>query len=119
MVRAIFLPLLFVYSLSYAEELQESNALNVYETNCLPCHQLPSLRLDKIFFSYLIKYSSELPVKLAMEDFLKNPNEETSAMSDESLRRLGVKSKTNLSDQELKEAIDIYWDRHKVFGKLK
>ncbi len=116
MVRVLIFILLFMHSISFAEELPKPN---IYETNCLPCHQLPSLRLDKIFFSYLIKYSSELPVKLALEDFLKNPNAEISAMSDEKLRRLGVKSKTNLNEQELREAIDIYWERHKVFGKLK
>ena len=53
-----------------------------------------------------------------MIDFLKNPNSQTSAMSQEQIRRLGIKSKTLLSDKELYKAIDAYWNQYKVFGKL-
>lgn len=96
----------------------ENRPKNIYEQNCLPCHQPLSIGLDKIFFRYLLKYSSEISIKSALIDFLKNPNRQTSAMSVEQIRRLGIKSKTNLTDDELKEAIDIYWDTYKVTDKL-
>jgi hypothetical protein len=99
----------------YAEDRVERT---IFEKNCLSCHNSMSVSFDKIFFRYLAKYSSELSVKTAMIDFLKNPNIQTTAMSEEQLRLLGIKSKTILRDKELKEAIDAYWDKYTVFGKL-
>jgi hypothetical protein len=115
MAKIVFI-VFFIVTTMYSAE--KSEVLNPYESNCIKCHDSLSVSLEKIFFRYLVKYSSELSVKSAMIDFLKNPNRQTSAMSDEQIRRLGIKSKSNLSDEELKQVIDIYWDRYKVFGKL-
>jgi hypothetical protein len=115
MVRKVFVFLMIFNCVVSAEDSMEKN---IYEKNCISCHKPISIGLDKIFFRYLIKYSSELSVKSAMIDFLKEPNIQTSAMTDEQLRLLGVKLKTRLSDKELEEAIDIYWERYKIFGKL-
>jgi len=115
MVRKIIIIFLLSIKLLMAEEMLERN---VYENNCLSCHQFSTLKLDKIFFNYLIKYSSELTVKTALIDFLKNPNLQTSVMSEDELRRLGLKTKTNLDDEELKEAINIYWELYNVSDRL-
>ncbi len=115
MVRKLLVMLMIFSCVMFAEDSVEKN---IYEKNCLTCHKALSIGLDKIFFRYLIKYSSELSVKSAMIDFLKDPNIQTSAMTDEQLRLLGVKLKTLLNDKELEEAIDIYWERYKIFGKL-
>jgi hypothetical protein len=115
MAKIVFILFSIIGILNADEKVQMQN---VYESNCIKCHQALSITPEKIFFRYLVKYSSELSVKSAMIDFLKNPNKQTSAMSDEQLRRFGIKTKSHLSDQELKSAIDIYWDRYKVFGKL-
>jgi len=115
MVKIVFTVFILISTLYSDEEIQ---ILNPYESNCVKCHDPLSISLEKIFFRYLVKYSSELSVKTAMIDFLKNPNKQTSALSDEQIRRFGIKSKSHLSDEELKNAIDIYWDRYKVFGKL-
>ncbi len=115
MVRKIIIIFLFSTLFLRAQEVQDRN---IYENNCLSCHQFSSLKLDKIFFSYLIKYSSELSVKAALIDFLKNPNLQTSVMSEDELRRLGLKTKTNLDDEKLKEAIDIYWELYDVSNRL-
>lgn len=110
--------IIIIVLLSMQLQAEEFEAKNIYEQNCLPCHQFSSLKLDKLFFSYLIKYSSELSVKSALVDFLKNPNSQTSALSVEELRKVGVKSKTYLNDDNLKEAIDIYWELNDVSQKL-
>ncbi len=117
MVKKIILVMFIFTTLVFAENL-EKHKQNIYEQNCLPCHSPLSVGLDKFFFQYLVKYSSELSVKSALIYFLKNPDELTSALSSDQLRRFGVKSKTNLSDKELDEAIDIYWEKYKVFGKI-
>jgi len=40
-------------------------------------------------------------------------------MSDLFIDVYGIKNPTKLSDKELKQAIDTYWDRYKVIDKLK
>ncbi len=115
MVKRYILILLLTYSILFSMEIEGEN---IYEKNCLSCHQFSTLKLDKIFFRYLIKYSSELSVKSALIDFLKNPNPQTSVMSKDELRRVGLKTESTLSDDELEEAINIYWDLYDVSKKL-
>jgi len=110
MVKKIILVLILVLSLQ-AEK-------NIYETNCFACHKQLSFNLEKIFFRYLLKYSDEISVKSALIDFLKEPNIDTSVMSKEYTRSFGLKQKSELNSQELKEAIDIYWEKYTVFGKI-
>ncbi len=91
---------------------------DIYQTNCLACHKQLSFSLEKIFFRYLLKYSDEISVKSALIDFLKHPNSDTSVMSKEYTRSFGLKQKSQLNDKELEEAIDIYWEKYTVFGKI-
>ncbi len=111
MVKRVFFILIFIIFFLKAED--------IYEKNCVECHKNFTIGLDKLFMSYLKKYSDEVSVKSALIDFLKNPNRATTAMSDEYIRRLGIKSKTDLNDSALKEAIDIYWQKYNVFDKIK
>ena len=108
MVKILILSLLF--NLSYAD---------IYKNNCVACHSKYPVKLDKFFYRYLLKYSSEREVKRAIESFLKNPTLKKTIMPDGFINRFGIKDKSNLNLQELKEAIDIYWESYKVFGKLK
>jgi len=91
----------------------------VYDTNCVPCHKDMAVKIDKFFYRYLLKYSSESEVKHAMIHYLKNPTAERSVLVDGLIIRFGVKKKTRLSDEELQEAIDTYWEKYKIFTKLK
>lgn len=115
MVKKIIIILILLHSMIFADNSIDQN---IYERNCISCHKSIYVGLNKIFFRYLIKYSSELSVKSAMIDFLKDPNIQTSAMSAGQLRLLGVKLKTRLNDEELEEAINIYWEKFKIFNKL-
>ena len=91
---------------------------DIYTKNCMKCHKQMSLSMEEIFMRYLKKYSSKVSVKSALADFLKNPNYFTSALRKEQISRYGLKNKTTLNNKALQEAIDIYWVRYKVFGKL-
>lgn len=91
----------------------------VYKNNCLKCHNKLPVSIDKYFYRYLLKYSSEREVKKAMTDYLKNPTKDTTIMPEAFIKRFGVKNKTKLSDDDLKKALDLYWEEYKVFGKLK
>ncbi|XOB60925.1 hypothetical protein ACMC56_09940 [Campylobacterota bacterium DY0563] len=109
MVKIILIVIVF-FNLLFAD---------VYENNCLKCHNKLPVSIDKYFYRYLLKYSSEKEVKRAMATYLKNPTEDTTIMPQAFINRFGVKKKTKLSDKELKKALDIYWEKYKVFGKLK
>ena len=92
---------------------------NIYQRNCITCHKNQAVSLDKLFYRYLLKYSSEKDVKKALFDYLKKPSYFKTVMPSGYINRYGIKLPSKLSDKELKKAIDIYWDKYKVFGKLK
>ena len=91
----------------------------IYDLNCIGCHKKLPVSIDKYFYRYLLKYSSEKDVKLAMFEYLKNPSKEKTIMAESFITRFGIKKKSNLSDDKLNEAIDSYWEKYKIFGKLK
>lgn len=91
---------------------------NIYERTCIPCHRYLPSSLERMFMSYLKTFSGELTVKASLKSFLKNPTEETSLMSNMFIDHFSVKDKSSLSDKELTEAIDIYWETYDVRNKL-
>ena len=114
MVKTLLILFLMVISL-----LATENEDNIYESNCVKCHSKLPVTIDKYFYRYLLKYSSEKDVKKAMFDYMKNPTVEKTIMAESFITRFGIKKKTNLSDDKLNEALDIYWDEYKIFNKLK
>ncbi len=112
--------LFLLLSISLFAKNLDKNTTNIYEKNCVPCHKNFPISLEKLFFRYLLKYSSEKSVKQALIDYLKDPNYYTTVITESNLiDKYGLKQKTKLNDKELKEAIDIYWGKYKVIGRLK
>jgi len=95
-------------------------AQNIYEKNCLYCHNdhFPT-SLQRMFMSYLKVYSGEITFKASLKGYLQNPDKQLSVMSDLFIERFGIKEKTTLNEKELEEAINIYWDLYNVRNKLK
>ena len=91
----------------------------VYQKNCVACHKTLPVSIDKYFYRYLLKYSSEKDVKAAMLHYLQNPAKKKSVMAEAFISRFGVKKKSRLTKRELTKALNVYWGRYKVFGKLK
>ena len=110
MVKNAFLVLLLMHTLLLA---------NVYKENCVACHKKIPVSIDKYFYKYLLIYSGEEATKYAIINYLKVPVKETTVMSDSFISRFGVKKPSSLSEKDLQEAVDIYWEKYKVFGKLK
>ena len=96
-----------------------AEAKSLYERHCVSCHEGMTITLDKFFYRYLLKYSSEENVKKALETYLKEPKAENSILDASVINRIGIKKRTNLTDKELKEALDEYWSLYSVFGKLR
>jgi len=110
MVKKIVLSALLLLSVLNAD---------IYQESCVKCHLKIPVSIDKYFYRYLLKYSSEREVKREIIAYLKNPSKESSVMAEAFISRFGVKEQTSLNAAELREAVDIYWQRYEVFGKLK
>ena len=117
--KIVILFMLLIGTLNAGEFDMPEDAGNVYERNCVPCHKYQPVSLENAFMDYLKAYSGEFSLKGSLKEFLKNPTNETSLMNNIFLDRFSVKNRTELSDKELDEAIDIYWDIYNVRKKLK
>ncbi len=92
---------------------------DIYERKCVPCHQELPTSLQQMFMSYLSLYSGEKNVKAVLKYYLKYPSKGMSVMSNLFIDSYGIKDKSMLRNEELNEAVDIYWEKFKVFDKLK
>ena len=94
------------------------HAQNVFERNCVTCHEKLPASLQEMFKHYLLVYSGENNVKAGIKHYLRYPSSDISVMSKLFIDTYGIKHKTLLSPKELNKAVDIYWEKYKVFGKL-
>lgn len=93
-------------------------AQDAFERNCVPCHKKLPTSLQGMFKHYLLVYSGEETVKAALKHYMRYPSKDISVMSDLFIHTYGIKRKLKIDDKELEQAIDIYWEKYKVFGKL-
>ena len=92
---------------------------DAYERNCVECHKDLPITLQQMFKKYLLIYSGEENVKAGLKHYLRYPSKSISVMSELFIDSYGIKKKTTLNKKELDEAINIYWNKFKVFDKLK
>ncbi len=99
--------------------LFSSHANNAYERNCIKCHEVLPFSLQEIFMRYLAAYGGENNVKVGLDHYFKYPAKDISVMSVAFLNHYGIDHHSKINEKELKQAIDIYWQKHKVIGRLK
>jgi hypothetical protein len=92
---------------------------DAYERNCVKCHEIFPMTLQRMFMNYLQVYSGENNTKAALKHFMRYPRKDTSVMSDMFLQNFKIKEPLNISENELDKAINIYWEKYKTIGKLK
>lgn len=90
----------------------------VYEKNCVACHKKMQVGIDKFFYRYLLVYSSKDSVKNAIKSYLLKPSKKTSLFAEDLVLRYGIKKPTKLSQKNLQKAIDLYWEKYNLIGKL-
>ena len=105
-----------IFSAIHAEEV---NIKNIYEKECVSCHSELPMSLQRMFMHYLLVYGGEKNMKAGLKHYLKYPIKDISMMSDLFIDGYGIKKKTTLTDTQLDEAINIYWEKFKVFDRLK
>lgn len=110
MVKKILLVIVCIVHI-YAED--------AYERHCVGCHRNLPTSLQRMFMNYLLVYGGEKNMKAGLKHYLQYPSKHISVMSDLFISNYGIKKKTTLSSQELDEVLDTYWDKFKVFNKLK
>jgi hypothetical protein len=110
MVRKILLYLFLTISIF---------GVDTYDRFCVDCHRNLPTSLQEMFKHYLLVYGGEKNMKAGIKHYLKYPTKDISVMSDLFISNYGIKNKTTLSEDELVKAIDIYWNKFKVFEKLK
>jgi len=110
MVKKILLYLFFTLS---------TFGVDAYDRYCVDCHRNLPTSLQEMFKHYLLVYGGEKNMKAGIKHYLKYPTKDISVMSDLFISNYGIKNKTTLSEDELVKAIDIYWNKFKVFEKLK
>jgi hypothetical protein len=71
-----------------------------------------------MFMDYLLVYGGEKNFKAGLKHYLQYPSKHLSMMSTLFINIYGVKKKTKLNAKEIEEALDIYWEKYKIFGKL-
>jgi len=111
MIKTIIILTLFSLSQLWAQD--------AYERNCVGCHKDLPTTLQQMFKEYLLIYSGEENVKAGLKHYLRYPSQSISVMSELFIDTYGIKKKSTLNKKELNEAINIYWDKFKVFDKLK
>ena len=92
---------------------------DAYERHCVECHKPLPTTLQRMFMNYLQVYGGEQNMKAGLKHYLMYPSKHISVMSDLFIENYGIKNKTKLSNDELDKVIDIYWNKFKVFDKLK
>jgi len=95
------------------------SAQDAYERNCVACHKNLPTSLQRMFMKYLLVYGGEKNMKAGLKHYLQYPSKHISVMSKLFIDNYGIKKKTTLTSEELDEVLDIYWEKFKVFDKLK
>jgi len=103
--------ILFINTSSYSQD--------VYEKHCVECHKDLPTSLQRMFMNYLLVYGGEKNLKAGLKHYLQYPSKHISVMSDLFIESYGIKEKTTLNEEQLDKVLDIYWDKFKVFDKLK
>jgi hypothetical protein len=93
-------------------------AENVFETECVKCHMQRKISLRKTFMNALLVYSGKENMKAGLKYYLKHPRRDSSVMSEEFLDKYGLIKPLRIDDKRLDEALEIYWNRYTVLGKL-
>ena len=95
------------------------HATNAFERACVPCHQKKQISLRKTFMNALLVYSGKENMKAGLKYFLRHPRRDSSVMGEAFLDKHGLAKPLQIDDKTLDEALEIYWKRYTVQGRLK
>ena len=92
---------------------------NSYIKHCIPCHNKIYATLQDFFMYSLKKYSSKRIFIKKLKIYFRNPQVELSSMSKLFLSQITIKKPLKITDGELNDALNIYWEKYKIIDKLR
>jgi hypothetical protein len=87
----------------------------IFDKRCTSCHNKINRPLKAIFFDYLLYYSSEKRVKEALKAYLTNKDFKKAVNIKN--KKKPYRHKVNINELDI--LLQIYWNRYKVFGKIR
>ena len=93
-------------------------AQDTFDRVCVGCHARKKISLRKTFMNALLVYSGRENMKAGLKYFLRHPRRDSSVMGEAFLNAHGLAKPLSIDDKTLDEALDIYWNRYTVQGKL-
>jgi len=94
------------------------HAENVFDRECVVCHVREKVSLRKTFMNALLVYSGRENMKAGLKYFLRHPRRDSSVMGEAFLDKQGLKEPLQIDDATLDRALELYWKRYTVQGKL-
>jgi len=107
MVRSLLIIILWISTLNASS----------FEENCLTCHS-NDFKFKMMMKKYTLRYSSENRIKESLFEYLKHPTKETSVLPLGYITRFGLKKKTSLDDETLRNMVDIYYEEFNIKSKI-
>ncbi len=94
-------------------------ASSLFESKCMPCHQKKHLSLKAIYFNYILYHSSKRLTLQAMQEYLIHPDPKKSMLPYNLKKYNKGIYKHNFDQKTLKKALEEYWTRYTVIGKIR
>ncbi len=94
------------------------SAQDTFDRVCVTCHIEQKISLRQTFMNALLVYSGRENMKAGLKYFLRHPRRDSSVMGEAFLDKYGLAKPLTIDDATLDEALDIYWKRYTVQGKL-
>ncbi len=94
------------------------NAENSFEKVCVPCHLKTDVSLQKTFMNALLVYGGKENMKAGLAYYFRNPRHDTSVMGEDLIRKNGIKKPMSIEKKILDEALEQYWKKYTVIGKI-
>jgi len=114
MVKTISL-LMLCLSWGISSEIHYDNTL---DRQCLTCHKNNQIPSELIYRKYLLKYSTKSHISKAMKLYLQHPRQEKSTLPQQFFLKFPIKAPTNLDDDNLSEAIELFIDYYDIKKRL-
>ncbi|BCD60604.1 MULTISPECIES: hypothetical protein [unclassified Nitratiruptor] len=91
----------------------------LFDKRCIPCHQKKHIDLKAIYFNYILYHSSKSRTLKAIRKFLLHPDPKKSLLPYDYKKRTKGVYKHKIKEKELEKALEIYWTRYTVIGKIR
>jgi hypothetical protein len=94
------------------------HAGDVFDRECVACHVEKKVSLRTTFMNALLVYSGKENMKAGMKYFLRHPRRDSSVMGEAFFETHTLEKPIAIDDATLDRALEIYWKRYTVQGKL-